>query len=195
MKNFAVFILCLLASSGLVYADNKSAATASSAQGSGASGVSGQENWDPYAEMEKIRKDFNRVLQKGLTHAGRGLDWAQSQSGEFDPRLDQIEEKSRYVIKVDLPGVQKDKLDVKVTDKNIIVAGERVSEIAKTDKDTGVYRQERSFGRFERSLPIPDNVKADQISAKYDLGVLTIELPKIKPSEPAADNARKIQIQ
>ena len=65
----------------------------------------------------------------------------------------------------------------------------------KSDKDGGVYQQERSFGRFERTLPIPENVKTEKISAKYDLGVLTIELPKINPTAPAPDTARKIQIQ
>ena len=142
-----------------------------------------------------MRRDFNRLLQSGLAHAGRGMDWAQRQSGVFTPRMDWVEEKDRYVMKADIPGMDKSKLDVKVTDKSLTVAGERSEENEKSDKAGGIYQQERSFGRFERTLPIPDNVQKDKISAKYDLGVLTIELPKIKPTVPEEEQARKIQIQ
>ena len=149
---------------------------------------------DPAVELEKIRQDFNRVFQWAITKAGRGLDWAETQQGVFNPRMDLIEERERFLLKFDVPGVQKEKLDLKVTDKTLTVSGERQFEAQTTDPKTGAYQQERRFGNFERTLAIPENVRTDKISAKYDLGVLTVELPKIKPTIPEAEKTRKIQI-
>ena len=196
IRNFVYCLfLFMLIKSCISFADNKnSSVTTTNFQSSNSSQTASRENGDPYTEIEKLRRDFNRVLQQGVASASRGIDWAQNQNGVLNPRMDLVEEKDRYWVKVDLPGMQKDKLDVKVTDKSITVKGERTSEIQKTDKENGVYQQERSFGSFERTIPIPENVDTDKISAKYDLGVLTLDLPKIKPTTPAPDNSRKIQI-
>ena len=197
-----MFKLCFYLSAAILltrfnaYADNKTSAAPSANQNAPASfGDSAPDNRDLYGELERMRRDFDRLLQVGMSQAGRGLDWAQNRSGVYNPRMDLVEEKDRYVIKADIPGMDKSKLDVKVTDKSLTIAGERPIEKEKTDTKAGIYQQERNFGHFERTLPIPENVQKDKISAKYDLGVLTIELPKINPSIPEADNARKIQIQ
>ena len=197
-KTFCAFILFILASSGNVFADNKTSAPAGNSQTQNASvsfSDSDPDHWDPYPELEKMQHDFNRLFQSALQRAGRGIDWAQTQGGIFNPRMDLIEEKDRYVLKADIPGMDKNKLDLKVTDKSLTISGERAAEMEKSDKDKGVYQQERSFGRFQRTIPIPENVQQDKISAKYDLGVLTVELPKTNPTEPAPDNGKKIPIQ
>ena len=190
MKKFkisnAVFYLLpffLLTGSVLSYADSKNSAAPASPIA------------DPYAELEKMRRDLNRFLQNGLEQAGKGIDWAQNRGGAFSPRLDLVEETNRYVMKADIPGMDKSKLDVQVVDKTLTIAGERNIEKEKTDKDSGIYQQERSFGTFQRTVTLPDNVQKDKISAKYDLGVLTIELPKIKPSAPETPPGRKIPVQ
>lgn len=188
ITHFLLFSSFLFLLSAQGFADNKTSASGTNTQTT-------QENWDPYPELERMRQDFNRLLQLGMSQAGRGLEWAQSQSGVFNPRMDMVEETDRYVVKADIPGMDKSKLDVKVTDTSLTITGERSLENEKTDKDAGIYQQERSFGRFERNLPLPENVQTDEISAKYDLGVLTIELPKITPAAPAPENARKIPVQ
>ncbi len=191
-------IFFLLSGASAAHADSKNSAAAPPSQNQPVSVSLGEktaDNGDPYAELEKLRRDFNRLFQQGLASAGRGLDWAQAQGGVFNPRMDLVEETDRYWVKVDLPGVSKEKLDVKVTDKTVTISGERSSEIENADKAGGVYQRERSFGRFERTIPIPDNVQKDKITAKYDLGVLSIDLPKINPTAPEAGSGRKIQIQ
>ena len=193
---FCLFFL--LTGSIISYADTKASTPAAATQNAPLSfgnGDSAQEKGEPYAELERMRRDLNRLLQAGLAQAGRGIDWAQTQGGVFSPRMDLVEEKDRYVMKADIPGMDKNKLDVQVVEKTLTIAGERSVEKEKTDKDTGIYQQERSFGRFQRTVSIPDNVQKDKISAKYDLGVLTIELPKIKPSLPEPTPGRKIPIQ
>ena len=178
-----------------LYAADKNASSGTAVQSAPVSfGDADQDNAEPYAELEKMSRDLNRILQAGLAQAGRSIDWAQSRGGVFNPRLDMIEEKGRYLLKADVPGIDKNKLDLQVTDKTLTIAGERSIEEKTEDAQTGVYRQERSFGHFQRTIQLPDNVQKDKISAKYDLGVLTIELPKITPSTPAPNRSRKIQV-
>ena len=93
--------------------------------------------------------------------------------------------------------MDKSKLDVKILDNSLTVAGERATDIQTGKKASSgeIYRQERSFGRFERAVPLPNNVNKDKISAKYDAGVLTIELPKLAPTPPQAEQGKKIQVE
>ena len=98
------------------------------------------------------------------------------------PAVDLVEREGQLVLRADLPGMDRDEIDVQVKDGVLTVSGERKYE--NENKGEGFYRVERSFGRFSRSLRLPRGVDASAVSASFDRGVLEVTVPK--PTEPAA---------
>jgi HSP20 family protein len=84
-------------------------------------------------------------------------------------------EKDELVVRVDLPGMKKEDVCVDVTDNNITISGERQAE-QETERG-GVYRSERSYGSFCRTIPLPEGAITDQAKATFKDGVLEIRMP------------------
>jgi HSP20 family protein len=103
------------------------------------------------------------------------------------PAMDLMEVEDQLVLRADLPGLSEDDVNIEVRDNILTVSGERKSE--HQDKRNGYYRVERSFGRFGRSLTLPEGVDADRIDASFDKGVLEVRIPK-----PEARKPRRIAI-
>ena len=101
--------------------------------------------------------------------------------------MDLVEAEDHFVLKADLPGLGEDDVAIEVQDNVLTVSGERKTEHERKEK--GFYRLERSFGRFSRSLTLPEGVDADKISASFDTGVLSISIPKPEERKP-----RRIEI-
>jgi len=98
--------------------------------------------------------------------------------------MDIRETDTQYDVSVELPGVSKDGINVDVADGVLRVSAEKQQEHREeTDK---FHRVERSYGRMQRSLRLPDNVDQDRVQATYTDGVLQITLPKTEPAEPRA---------
>ena len=95
---------------------------------------------------------------------------------DFYPQLDISDANSHYRLEMDLPGVKKEDVDIKVDNNIITIKGKK--EINKEQKDTNFYSRERFCGNFQRSLALPLGIKADKIQATFKDGVLTIDAPK-----------------
>jgi HSP20 family protein len=102
---------------------------------------------------------------------------------EWAPRVDVYEKNGNLVVKAELPGVTKEDVKVEMQEGNLIITGERKSE--SEVKEADYYRMERAYGTFYRRLPIPFEVKPEQITATYKDGVLEIEMPR--PAEAAPE--------
>jgi HSP20 family protein len=102
--------------------------------------------------------------------------------GDWTPALDAHEDKDKYVVSTDVPGLKKEDINVSVHDGVLTVSGERKSE--KDVKEGTVHRTERYYGKFSRSVSLPTAVKADKVSAVYKDGVLTVEIPKAEEAKP-----------
>jgi len=102
--------------------------------------------------------------------------------GDWTPALDAQEDKDKYVVSLELPGLRKEDINVSVHDGVLTVSGERKSE--KTLKDGTIHRNERFYGKFSRSVSLPAVVRADKVSAAYTDGVLTVEIPKAEEAKP-----------
>lgn len=89
--------------------------------------------------------------------------------------VDLIDDKDKYLLKVDVPGVSEKDISVKLNDNILTIECERKYE--KEDNKNGIVK-ERYYGQFKRSLRLPDHIKHDKIDAKLKDGVLTITLPK-----------------
>jgi HSP20 family protein len=127
-------------------------------------------------------------------HAYRDLDklvegfWGQtSANGKeflsgFSPSCDVEETENSYLVSFDIPGIDKDKLNIELSNNVLTVTGER--EQAEKNEKKGCYHYERFYGKFSRSLNLPESVNDSKVEASYKDGVLNIEIPKSESSKP-----------
>ena len=149
----------------------------------------GAQDWDPLGEMEKLRHNMDKIFNQSLDR----LNKMRTPSGFFEPSTDLQDLGDRYVLKADLPGVAKDKINLEVTDSTVTISGEREDESTKVSED-GYTHTERNFGSFKRSVTLPEEILSDKVSARHENGVLEVTLPK-KIQTPQAAKARAVAIQ
>jgi HSP20 family protein len=131
--------------------------------------------WEPARELSTLQGEMNRLFQAFFEgDNGSGRQWA--------PAMDLMEVDDQLVLRADLPGLSEDDVRIEVRDNVLTVSGERKSE--HEDKRNGYYRVERAFGRFGRSLTLPEGVDADKIEASFDKGVLEVRIPKPEARKP-----------
>ena len=95
------------------------------------------------------------------------------------PAINVKENDKAYIVELAAPGMKKEDFNVHINDEgNLIIKMEQKEEKKEEDKDTRYLRREFSYSKFEQTLILPDDVQKDQISAKVEHGVLTVQLPK-----------------
>ncbi len=139
-----------------------------------------REVWDPFRYLSDLQEDMNRLFDLSLARLPRQLE--EFSNVEWLPSVDVIDEKDRLRVKADLPGVNKDDVEISVEDGVLTIKGERKSE--KEEKDKNYYRKECFYGSFERSISLPVEVDVERAEASYKDGVLEIVLPKKEESKP-----------
>ena len=97
------------------------------------------------------------------------------------PAVDLYEEKDEIVVKAELPGMEKDNIEVNLSDNRLTIKGEKKQE--EEVKKEGYYRSERSYGSFVRSLELPREVQTDKVKAAFKNGILEIRLPKTEEAK------------
>ena len=127
--------------------------------------------------VQRLRQEFDRWLEAAMTQGGKALD-ALGLRGDrpWYPAIDVIESPDSIRVAVNLPGVDSESVDVKIAGNMLTIEG-NAAEIAIGDHDTAHVRQ-RNAGPFERSIPMPVPVDAEQVAAEFRQGVLTIRLAK-----------------
>jgi HSP20 family protein len=132
--------------------------------------------WEPAREVDTLQNEVNRVFDAffGNGPGTRVRRWV--------PAMDLVETDEHLVLRADLPGLTSDDVELEVKDGVLTVSGERKAE--HQENSEGFYRVERAFGRFSRSLTIPDGVNAEQISADFNDGVLEVRIPKPAERQP-----------
>ena len=131
-----------------------------------------------------LQSDINRLFDAFMTPFD-GNEFRNTVS----PKLDIAELKDKYEIKAELPGMDEKDINLAVEDGVLSISGEKKSETE--DKSKGYYLKECSYGTFSRSIRLPENIADDKIAAKFNKGVLVIDMPK---KEPTVAKARKIAI-
>ena len=135
------------------------------------------DRWDPFRDLDSIQGELNRLF--GRTYGGGELG---SGGSSWMPPIDVRERKDRFVVSVELPGVEPDDVDVSVEDSTLSIRGER-RFYEETDEDE-FHRVERRFGAFSRGLTLPQTADPNGIEASFDKGVLTITVPKAEQAKP-----------
>jgi HSP20 family protein len=103
-------------------------------------------------------------------------------SGTDYPVVDVFDNDNEIVVRADIPGVEKDKIEISVTEDALTIKG--CKEGSKEDKEKNYYRSERSYGCFQRAIGLPSEVEHDKINATYTDGVLEVKLPKAEKAKP-----------
>lgn len=124
-------------------------------------------SWDPFREMQLMQQRINKLFDDS---SDRGL--GPGPSVFLSPQADIKAEDNRYIITLDIPGMDKESINVEVKNGNLVVSGQRSAKLE--NQGDQFYSQERSFGQFMKSFPLPDDAKQDQLEARYDKGVLEI---------------------
>jgi HSP20 family protein len=134
--------------------------------------------WSGFGRLTDLRDEIDRLFEAPLAELART---SQLLSG-WTPALDMHEDKDNLYVRAELPGMKKDEIDLSLHDGCLSISGERKGE--SQFKDTEVYRAERFFGRFQRTVTLPTVVQADKVKAQYTDGILTVTLPKAEEAKP-----------
>ena len=130
----------------------------------------------PLARLNAFQHEVDRLFD--LPFFGR----ESSRTIGWTPALDLHQDKDHFFVHAELPGMKKEDVTLSLHDGVLTLSGERRHETAPTDKTT--LRNERFFGRFERSITLPTPVDATRVSAAYENGILTVTLPKAEAAKP-----------
>lgn len=132
----------------------------------------GAVRWDPFAEMTQL----NQALRRYLDAWDR--EFPVDLGGGFTPLGDLEEDDAAYELQLELPGIERDEIEVEVVGRRVRVAGER-----REHERSGVLRRRtRGTGRFFYEATLPGDVDADRATAQLRDGVLTVRLPKAASS-------------
>ena len=136
-------------------------------------------------EVDRLFEDFFRGWPRPWTGG-----WLGQEEGTFAPVVNLKETEKEFVLTAEVPGLQKDQLDVNIMEESVTIRGERKEE--KETKEQSYYYRESSFGSFQRVVPLPAPIVADKAKATLKDGVLSLTLPK---AEPAKSRAVKIKVE
>jgi HSP20 family protein len=132
--------------------------------------------WDPFREVAALQNRVNSLFR----------DFNDGESSltttNFIPAVDIYEDEKRIVLKLEVSGIPEKDLDVTVENNTLVVKGERKFE--KEEKEENFHRIERRYGSFSRAFTLPTTVEAENIDAKYENGVLKLELKKKPEAQP-----------
>lgn len=142
------------------------------------------QTWDPFRQLFSLREEIDRLFERPVTSSVPQDLWL----GGAWPSVDLFEDRNELVVKVEVPGLKKEDINISLHDGVLAISGERKTEEKYEDGQT--HRNERFVGRFHRALSLPVAVQADKTNASYTDGILTITLPKAEEAKP-----KQIQIQ
>ena len=129
---------------------------------------------DPFSWLSGFRDDLDQFFDRKLA------PWQASEGelleGAWSPMVDVCEDKDNVLVRADLPGLNKEEIDLSILGNTLTIKGEKKSE---TEVDEENYhRVERSYGLFQRTVELPSDVDQDKVDASYKDGVLEVKLPK-----------------
>ena len=134
--------------------------------------------WNPIKDIMAIQEEMNKLFDETLDKFSEGA----IQERIWEPLVDIYEENDKFVIKAEVPDVDKKDIEITVEDNVLTIKGEK--KLEKEEKKENYLRAERFYGSFRRSFTLPTTVDKEKIKAHLDKGVLTIEIPKKEETKP-----------
>lgn len=133
---------------------------------------------DPFRELSTLQDRFNSLFENFAEANGKD----QLAAGSFVPPVDVYEDEHSLVLKLEVPGMNEEDLNVSLENNTLTVSGERKFE--KEEKEENFHRIERRYGSFARTFRLPNTVNAENVDAAYDKGILKITLGKRAEAKP-----------
>ena len=141
--------------------------------------------WKPMMDLTRWERDMERMMDEFFDRRMRPWwpeRWLSRESMEVSaPAIDLYEEKDDIVVKAELPGMEKDNIQVNLSDHTLTIKGEKKKE--EEIKEKNYYRSERAYGSFIRAVELPKDVHGDKVKASFKNGVLEIRLPKTEEAK------------
>src|SRR5271170_6127525 len=136
--------------------------------------------WDPFREVAAMRNRRNVFFQD----FSRNLDGENAllTTASFAPPVDIYEDEHKIALKLEVPGMKQEDLDVRIENNLLTVRGERKFE--KEEKEENFHRIERRYGTFYRAFTLPTTIDTANVKASYDSGILKLELAKKAEAKP-----------
>ena len=150
----------------------------------------------PLASFSQMQREMNELFDRAWRQVGfpdPGLQSASpgmSNVGMLKPKVDIASSDKEYLISVEVPGVDQEKLHLELADGALIIRGEKSQ--SKESKEHDMHRIERSYGSFQRYLSLPADADHENIEAKFDNGVLNVSMPRKAAS--LSDGQHNIEI-
>ena len=144
------------------------------------------QRWNPLHDLMTLQDRMNRLFEDAAQRGSRGDvegDEREIEQADWYPVADVYNYEHEYLIRVDLPGIERDALDISLDDNRLTITGLRTLE------EQNQQRVERPHGRFLRRFGMPATVDQKAIMAEYKDGVLSVRLPKRKEQK-----ARRVEI-
>jgi HSP20 family protein len=138
--------------------------------------------------IARLRTEMDRLFESFFREPFGALQSAWRERAGWMPAIDVSETESEVTIRAELPGIDPKDLDVSVVGNQLTLSGEKRESTEQKEK--GYYQSETRYGAFRRTVPLPPGVDPSQVEAKYEHGVLTLQIKKSPEALP-----RKIQVQ
>jgi HSP20 family protein len=137
--------------------------------------------WEPLRDLMSLQDRVNRILEDVIMPPRRGVEPEDLTAGQWSPPVDIFETSESIVLRVEVPGIEQQALDVEIKENSLIVQGDRKFEEM---EGRNYQRVERVYGTFRRVFSLPVPVRQDQIHAVLRNGVLEITLLKEEKAKP-----------
>lgn len=147
---------------------------------------------DPFEALDQIHSRLNNMMATARTYAPIVMQQMNRDlSSDFIPAVDMEETEAAYVVRADIPGLEKDKINITAENGILVIQGTRETQTEQNDP-SGMYTAERHYGSFARTVALPGPVDEAGIKADYKNGVLTVQVPKEK-NAPAPSKRIPVQ--
>lgn len=131
----------------------------------------------PHTELDLLRNQLNTLFERTFDEFE---PWEKplAKMTSWKPAIELHEEKDEYVMKVELPGVNKEDINIEINENQIIISGE--TEQKRENKKDNIYRSEFRYGKYMRTISMPSEINTEETKAEFKNGILKIEAPKVE---------------
>ncbi len=136
--------------------------------------------WNPFEEIYKMQEEMDQMFQRSLKVRGDLNKGLFSNNMSYDANFEIKDQKDKYIIELDMKGLNENKTNIEIKDNYITIKGERSEENKKEDLDKGSYMASKSFSSFMRTIPLPADADTENVKSEHKGNKVIITLPKKK---------------
>jgi HSP20 family protein len=137
----------------------------------------GMTRWSPFDELTSLHREMDRLFSRAYGESG-------ASASAFAPALEVTSAKDAWHVRVALPGIDPKDVQIDLAGETLTIRGERIRTVPVNSEKGQAHLSEIAYGRFERTLTLPDSIDAEKVSATYNHGMLELALPLRESVKP-----------